>query len=193
MPLPTTIEPLLAPLAALQRLLEKLDNQGVIIGGVAVGFLGKPRLTADADAMVLLSIDDLPGFLALAKQEGLFPRGENPEEFARHNRVVLLRHNQSGVDVDISLGMLPFEVEMVERSKLHQVDSLQIRLPTPEDLIIMKAIAHRPKDMTDIEAIIISHPKLDQKRIEFWVEQFAEVLETPELWTDVARLLRKAK
>lgn len=73
MPLPTTIEPLLAPLAALQRLLEKLDNQGVIIGGVAVGFLGKPRLTADADAMVLLSIDDLPGFLALAKQEGLFP------------------------------------------------------------------------------------------------------------------------
>lgn len=89
--------------------------------------------------------------------------------------------------------MLPFEVEMVERSKLHQVDSLQIRLPTPEDLIIMKAIAHRPKDMTDIEAIIISHPKLDQKRIEFWVEQFAEVLETPELWTDVARLLRKAK
>ncbi len=47
--------------------------------------------------------------------------------------------------------------------------------------------------MTDIEAIIVSHPKLDQKRIKFWVEQFAEVLETPELWTDVARLLRKTK
>ena len=37
----------------------------------------------------------------------------------------------------------------------------------PEDLIIMKAIAHRPKDMLDIESIITSHPKLDRKRIQF--------------------------
>ena len=57
----------------------------------------------------------------------------------------------------------------------------------------MKAVAHRPKDMVDIEAIIARYPKLDRKRIQFWVEQFAEALETPELWTDIARLLRKAK
>jgi len=193
MPLPDTIEPLRAPLEALQRLLESFDEQGVIIGGVAVGFLGQARLTADADAMILLTIDDLPNLLTQAKKEGLVPRIDNPEVFARRTRVVLLRHEQSGIDVDLSLGLLPFEIEMVERSQVHYEGSLRLRLPSPEDLIIMKAIAHRPKDMTDIEVIVAKQPKLDCKRIQFWVEQFAEVLETPELWTDVARLLRKAK
>ncbi len=193
MPLPSTIEPLRAPLEALQRLLESFDEQGVIIGGIAVGFLGQARLTADADAMILLAIGDLPYFMAQAKKQGLVSRIDNSEEFARRTRVVLLRHEQSGIDVDVSLGMLPFEIEMVERSQVHQEDGLRIRLPSPEDLIIMKAIAHRPKDMIDIEAIVANQPKLDRKRIQFWVEQFAELLETPELWTDVAQLLRKAK
>lgn len=41
--LPDTIEPLLAPILALQRLIEQFDNQGVLIGGVATSILGKPR------------------------------------------------------------------------------------------------------------------------------------------------------
>jgi hypothetical protein len=32
------------------------------------------------------------------------------------------------------------------------------------------------------------HPDLDWRRIEHWVRQFAEALEMPELWTDLARL-----
>jgi len=46
------LEPLLAPLAAIQRVIEKLDDRGVIIGGIAASLLGEPRLTADADALV---------------------------------------------------------------------------------------------------------------------------------------------
>jgi len=180
-------------LTALQRLLAHFDNQGTIIGGIAVSLLAEPRFTADADAVILASTDDLPRLIRLARQEGLVPRVDDAEQFARRSRVLLLRHTESEIDVDLSLGVLPFEVEMVERSKLHQADSLQIRLPTPEDLIIMKAVAHRPKDAIDIEAIIKSYPQLDKKRIEFWVQQFADILERPELWTDVARLLRKTK
>ena len=36
-----------------------------------------------------------------------------------------------------------------------------MRLPIPEDLIIMKTIAHRPKDLLDIQAILDSHHDLD--------------------------------
>ncbi len=79
---------------------------------------------------------------------------------------------------------------MVERSTIHQIDeTLQIHLPTPEDLIIMKAIAHRPKDLLDIQGLIQKHPNLDQERIQDWVTQFAELLETPELWEDIANWL----
>lgn len=76
---------------------------------------------------------------------------------------------------------------MVRRSIVHEIDdTLEIRLPTPEDLIIMKAVAHRPKDLLDIQGILQSHPDLDRRRIRKWVTQFAELLEKPELWDAIA-------
>ena len=183
------LEPLSAPIEAVQRLIEKFNNQGIIIGGVAVSILSEPRLTADTDAMLLLSIEDVSHLVQMAQKEGLEPRLPDVEEFARRSRMVLLRHEESGIDVDISLGLLPFEIEAVERSMEYEAGSLRVRLPTPEDLIILKAVAHRPKDMLDIEAVIAAQDELDYERIEFWVQQFAEVLEMPELWNELKAMI----
>jgi hypothetical protein len=173
----------------LQRLLTRFDDQGIIIGGVAASLLGKPRLTADVGAVILLSVEDLPLLMEAAAQQGLVPRIADVEEFARRHRVLLLRHQESDINVDISLGILPFEVEAVERSVIHQVGSLAIRLPTPEDLIIFKAVAHRPKDLMDIQELLESHPDLDRERVRHWVREFAQALEMPELWDDIASWL----
>lgn len=178
------------PLESLDRLLSQFGCQGVIIGGIAVSLLGQARFTDDLDAMVLLSIEDIPHFLEAAEQEGLAPRIAQADDFARRNRVLLLRHTTSQTNIDISLGVLPFEQEMVARSQVHEIDdTLKIRLPTPEDLIIMKAIAHRPKDLLDIQGVIHNHPQLDRTRIQGWVTQFADLLERPELWEDIANWL----
>ena len=183
---PQHLTPFLAPLLALQDLLAHFDDQGIIIGGVAVSLLGKPRLTAGVDAMLLLSIEELPRLAEIAAQAGLTPRLADAEAFARRHRVLLLRHQESGINIDISLGTLPFEIEAVQRSSVYQLGALSIHLPTPEDLIIFKAIAHRPKDMLDIQAVIASHPNLDRERIKYWVREFAQALEMPELWDDIA-------
>ena len=61
-----TFANLLAPLIALQRLLTHFDDQGLVIGGVAASLLGKPRLTADVDAVLLVSTDDLPRLIQAA-------------------------------------------------------------------------------------------------------------------------------
>jgi predicted nucleotidyltransferase len=191
MNLPDHLEPLLEPLESLQRLLSRFDNRGVIIGGTAVSMLGRARFTEDVDAMFLLSIQDIPHLLEAAKEEGIEPRIGNAAEFAKKNRVMLMKHVLSDTNIDISLGVMPFEQEMVERSVVHQIDeALQIRLPTPEDLIIMKAIAHRPKDLEDIRTIAEKYPNLDVGRIEEWVKAFGEVLETPDLWDVVKPLLK---
>ena len=182
----STLANLLAPLIALQRLLARFNDQGLIIGGVAASLLGKPRLTADVDAVMLVSTDDLPRLVQAAALEGLAPRIADAEAFARRNRVLLLRHQDTGIDVDVSLGMLPFEVEAVERSVLYSLGDVSVRLPTPEDLIVFKAVAHRPRDLLDIQAIIASHPGLDRARIQDWLRQFAQALDMPELWDDIA-------
>ncbi len=191
MKLQKEIEPFRATIEAIQRLLAKFDNRGVIIGGIAVGFLGRPRLTEDVDAMFLLSTQDIPQFLEAAKTENIQPRIPNAEEFARKSRVLLLQHSPTETNIDISLGILPFEEEMVERGIVQSTGTLSVRLPTPEDLIILKAIAHRPKDLEDIRTIVDKNPNLDIARIKKWVKSFAEVLEMPRLWDDIAEMFKE--
>jgi predicted nucleotidyltransferase len=190
MKLDKSLEPFRAAIGALQHLLHKFDDRGVIIGGIAVGFLGKPRFTADVDAVFLLSTQDIPKFIELAQAENIVPRMREVEDFARKTRVLLLKHAPTEIDIDISLGILPFEEEMVERGSTQSFSNLSIRLPTPEDLIILKAIAHRPKDVEDIRTIAAKYPDLDVKRIEKWVKAFGDVLETPDLWDTIKSLLK---
>ena len=186
------VEPFSAPLAALQHLLARFGDRGMIIGGLAASLLGRPRLTADVDAVMLLSLEDLPELISAAEKEGLDPRLEDAEEFARRHRVLLLHHSASGINVVISLGMLPFEEEAVERSTVHMIGDLSLRLPTPEDLIIFKAVAHRPQDLLDIQALIEVNPDLDRAWIERWLRQFARALDMPELWEDIRAWLGEA-
>lgn len=190
MKLDKSLEPFRATVEALNRLLEKFDQRGVIVGGIAVGLLGKPRYTADVDAVFLLSVKDIPGFLELARAENIIPRIQNAEDFARKNRVLLLKHGPTETEVDIALGIMPFEEELVKRSVIKSFANISTRLPTSEDLIIMKAVAHRPKDLEDIRTIVDKYPNLDQKYIERWVKDFADLMETPELWGQIEKILK---
>lgn len=183
---------LLPCLAALRQLLARFGDRGIVIGGVAASLLGTPRLTGDVDAVMLVSVDDLPRLIAAAGRLGLSLRQPEGAAFAREHRVLLLQHDQSGTHLDISLGVLPFEIEAVDRGVPASFGSVEVILPTPEDLIIMKAVAHRPKDLLDIEAIARAHPDLDIKRIHRWVREFGRVLEAPELSDQVDRLIRPA-
>ncbi len=178
MKLDKSLEPFRATIEALHRLLEKYNDRGVIIGGVAVGLLGKPRYTADVDAMFLLSTRDIPQFLESARAENIIPRIQNVEEFARKTRVLLLKHLPTNTEIDISLGVLLFEEEMVERGSVKSFANLSARLPTPEDL-------------EDIRTIVDNNPNLDIARIEKWVRDFAEVMETPDLWKQIEEILKK--
>ena len=188
-PEPESLSPLLAPIQALQDLLSEFNDLGVIIGGVAASLLGAPRYTVDLDAVFILNLDDIPRLLNEAARRGIQPRISDPLGFAKKNRVLLLRHIASGIDIDISLGTLPFEIEMVERSSILEIGGVILRLPTPEDLIIMKAIAHRMKDLEDIRGIANNHPNLDRGRIQFWVKQFGEALDMIDLWQEIEKLL----
>lgn len=183
------IRPFLAPLQALQSLIDQFEGHGVIIGAIAASLLSTPRFTSDLDATILLDLDDLPTLLVEASKLGIEPRIDDAAGFARRSHVLLLRHSASKIDIDLSLGLLPFEVEMVERSQLLEINAKRIRLPTPEDLIIMKAVAGRPKDLEDIRAIATTHPNLDRERIHSWLDQFAEALEKPGLWQEIEELL----
>jgi hypothetical protein len=194
MRLPDGIQPFVEPLESLQRLIARFDQRGVVIGGIAASVLGQARYTEDLDAMFLLSVQDIPRFLEEAEKEGIVPRKQDVVEFARKNRVLLLKHASTDTNIDISLGIMPFEQEMIERSSIQEFDeTLQVRLPTPEDLFIMKAIAGRPKDLEDIRILANKYTGLDWTRIKRWVKDFAALLERPEIWGNVRKIINSIK
>lgn len=163
----------------------------MIIGGVAASLLGKPRFTADVDAVILIDLNNLSQFIKNARKVGLEPRVKDAEDFARKNRVLLLKHVESGIGLDLSLALLSFEIEAIGNSRDHKIGGLSLNLPAAEDLIIFKAVAHRPQDLLDIKEIINIHSKLDVKYIRKAVREFSEVLEMPEIWEDIEKILKK--
>lgn len=163
--------------------------QGLIIGGVAVSLLARPRFTRDVDALVWLDEGKWEGFIGSGAGFGFIPRLKDALAFARKARMLLLNHAPTGMDVDITFGALPFEQEVIKRKMLFEEKSFSIPLATPEDLIIMKAVSHRPVDLIDIESLLDAQPRLNLRRIRRWLKDFARALDMPEILDDFEKLV----
>jgi hypothetical protein len=183
----------LAPLPGLAAWLQAEQTPGVVIGALAVSLQGRPRVTRDVDVLVLLPEDRWPTFLKSGRAYGFVPRDPDVLAFAKESRVLLLRHQPSAIDVDVALGNLPFEEEAVARATIVQVGGASVPLATPEDLVIMKALAARDQDWLDIEGLLAAHPRLDLRRVRRWVREFANALDAPEIYGDLVKRLRTRK
>ncbi len=193
MPEPRELAPLLTILRHLVAWLQAGKVQGVVIGGVAASLWGRPRLTWDVDALVLLEEGRWGEFLAAGAGHGFLPRRADALAFARETRVLLVRHGESGIDLDLVFGSLPFEKEAAIRAKWVDLGGVAIPLSSPEDLIIMKAVAHRPRDLEDIAAILAAQPGLNVRRVRRWLREFSGALEMPEILNDLEALLSQRR
>ncbi|MGE0105147.1 MAG: nucleotidyl transferase AbiEii/AbiGii toxin family protein [Blastocatellales bacterium] len=180
-------------LRELVALFDDLSIRYTTIGGIAIAMVSEPRFTRDIDTVILIEREDWESFIQEAVNHGFEPRNKDPLDFAQLHRIFLLTHRKTGITVDISLGALPFEEEMINRSVIAEKGELRLKVPTPEDLIIMKIIAGRPKDLMDIDSIMKIHKNLDIKRVRFWAGQFAEVLEMPEILENLEKLIGSAR
>ena len=186
-----SLAPLLSALRDLLAWIGARNAKGVIIGGVAASILGRPRFTRDVDLVVLLDQEDWGDFLTAGERFGFVSRRSDALDFAMKTRVLLVHHQPTTIDIDVSFGALPFEEEIISRSTLQDVGGVLVPIPTPEDLIIMKAVAHRPRDLADVEAVSDAHPNLDLNRVRRWVGEFASLLEMPEIMIDLEKILSK--
>ena len=184
---------LLSALADLVNWLEETKMPSMIIGGVAASVLGRPRLTQDVDALAILPEAEWPKALSAAAGHGILPRIENPLDFARRSRVLLMRHSESGIDIDLTFGRLPFEQAAIDNSEIHNIGGLRVSLPRVEDLLIMKAIARRPKDLQDIEGLLAAHPEADIAAVRRWVREFATAMTMPDMLDDFDKVVARSK
>ena len=160
-----------------------------LIGGLAVLRWGKPRTTYDVDGTLLTLFDHEDHYIdtLLARFKS---RIADAKDFALTYRVLLLTASND-MAVDISLGGMPFEQQMVERSSVFEYDKgYELRTCSAEDLIVLKAFAARDKDWADVDSILRRQKgKLDTDYICENLKQLCEWKESPDIMAKFHQML----
>jgi hypothetical protein len=55
----------------------------------------------------------------------------------------------------------------------------------------MKAVASRPRDLADIEALVDAYPELNARKVRSYVRAFASILEMPEIFERIDAILKR--
>ena len=185
--------PLLQALRAVSQWLDAGAIPGAIIGGVAASILGRPRFTEDIDVLVLLEREDWAEFLASGRECGIVARIDDIIEFAEKSRVLLVSHELSGIGIDVVLGALPLEEEIVRSATETKIAGNVVPLATPEAIIVMKAIAGRARDVADIESLLEVHERLDLDWVRSWLVEFDRALGRADIVEEFDRILARSR
>lgn len=164
-------------LAALAEALAAAGIPYMVIGGQAVLIHGDPRLTRDIDITLGVSTDRFDSVMAALRPLPLQALPADPAKFAQETMTLPLLYSPSKIRVDLIFSFSPFEREALLRARPHSVGSALVNYVGAEDLVVMKVVAGRPRDLADAESILRRNPDLDRTAIRERLEMFRGVLD----------------
>ena len=163
----------------LRELVVIFDQLGIayaVMGGMAVRVHGIPRPTHDLDFTLAIEQDRLPELFARLADEGFTvpePYQQGWVDRVADMPLVKLRIylGDRGVDVDLFLAESAFQREIMSRRRRARLDAQDVWIVTPEDLLLLKLLAGRPRDLSDAGDILFVQGQLDQAYLKRWAAQ----------------------
>jgi hypothetical protein len=137
-----------------------LDEAGVgwyLFGARAAILHGVARLTADVDVTVRLPDSASPGSLVAALEHAGFRPRVTDAGFIARTRVIPFVHAATTLPLDVVLAGPGLEDRFFERSSVHTIEGVRVPVASAEDLVVMKVLAARPKDLDDVTAIAAAY------------------------------------
>lgn len=144
------------------RVLKGAKIPFMITGGLAANYYGCPRATYDLDLVVELDKASAKRLIELAGRA----------RFRLHEKEVLVLTKMGNrfvmeswekYRIDFWLIKTAFDREVFERRRRARIFGMLVWISTPEDLILQKLRSARPRDLEDVQAILIRHfGKLDE-------------------------------
>ncbi len=135
---------------------------------------GEPRLTRDIDITLGVDIDHLGEVLAVVQELNLKPLPKEIEPFARETMVLPALDEHTGIRVDFIFSYTPYETEAIKRARKIKIIDQEVNFTSPEDLIIHKIFAGRPRDIEDVRTVLLKNPDVDLQYIRGWLKEFDE-------------------
>lgn len=161
----------------------------LVIGGLAISVIGEPRLTQDINLIVAIREDDIHAFLEKAIGNGF--EVDMEKELQRIELTGTFRLRRGLYHADIIIASISLEESAFARSQKIKLLDRMVPFPSPEDLILLKIIVGRDKDMLDAKSIVIRHRnKLDKTYLEKWAQKLSEEAEDMRIWNRLMNIMQ---
>lgn len=152
-------------LRRLARALDSAELPYMVVGGQAVLIHAEPRLTQDIDLTLSVGPERADDVLAAIQSAGL--KSLAPDRgFIERTFVVPCMDVDTGIRVDVILSNSEFEHRAVSRAMTLDLGGQPVRFATAEDLVVMKVVAGRPRDLEDVRSVVRANPALGIELIE---------------------------
>ncbi len=168
--------------------LNKEKYKYIIIGGIAAGTIGEARATGDVDVDIIINRENVAAFLDKLTKAG----------FRVSKRICLKSVEQTGIfqikfdkfDIDFLIASTDLEMCAFKRARIRKLYGIKAYFPTPEDMILLKIIPGRDKDLLDAKNIVTRHKqRLDVKYLKEWAAKLCEEAEDMRIWNILRDLL----
>ena len=158
------------------ELLEAERVPFVVIGGLAASLQGEPRNTEDADFMITLPATKVHRLAQKAKELGFDIEPDLAETQWLGSGVIRLWLGPAGnqTAVDLMNCNSEFLRQAAWRAQPARCLGHQVSIASPEDMLLFKCCAWRPKDIPDAIAIADRHKgRLDASYLRQWANWLA--------------------
>lgn len=144
----------------------------MVIGGQAVLLYGEPRLTRDIDITLGINSDALDSLLDAVQELSLKPLPEDTPAFVKQTMVLPTLDESTGIRVDFIFSYTAYENSAIQRARKIRILNQNVNFASPEDLIIHKIFAGRPRDLEDVRTVLLKNPGIDASYIRRWLKEF---------------------
>ena len=186
--------PVVELLVALRDALEPIAPRWYLFGAQAALLYGAARLTADVDVTVDAGDRAPRELIAVLQRAGFTLRVADPELFIARTRVIPLVHGTSGIPVDVILAGAGLEQLFLQRAQVREIEGVSIRVASAEDVVVMKVLAGRSKDLDDVRAILNARgADLDLVLVRRTLRELEQALERSDLVSTFERTRRRTR
>lgn len=175
-----SIEEVEESLFAVVSLLNRERIPYAVMGGLAVRVYALPRATQDVDVTIDIEEDRLPSLRDLLHESGcsippVYDSGWL-DRVAGMPLFKVARHVGSGVvDIDIFVARSSFQDSILRRRVLVDLQGNRVWLVSPEDLVLLKLAANRPRDRVDVQDLFFALGSLDDPYLDHWADKLGVV------------------
>lgn len=149
-------------LITIGKVLSQLRLPYCIVGALAVAVWGEPRATRDLDILILLTPENKRKLLLQLTTLGF----ERDEEWELHNPMIRKFQTRVMDKNKIILDLMEprdlFQKEVIHNSVEQDIFGIKFKLPTPENLVLMKLKTGRPRDFEDALSIFARQKTLNE-------------------------------